>query len=204
MKQKIVIMIALLGILEGCATARLPKSPDIYALQQFPTATRLAVPKVIDQRGTNNAGTIGAAGIRVKDEIVDFTTNHLLHELNNRLNVNVVTTGAVDEDQASQAVETTNTDGLVIAKIKKLKMHSMDALMQPVEVDMDMDVLVFDKQGQKLLEKTIIGHYEKRIGLSVVDKSTGELVDSTVQDTMHNLVKDTDFKNAIQKLTLRA
>lgn len=203
MNLKSVLVLALLAVFTGCATARLPESPDIFSLQQFSTSTRIAVPKVVDERGTNNAGTIGAAGIKVKDEIVDFTTNHLLHALNTRLNVNVVTTGPVNEAQASQAVETSNTNGLVIAKIKRLKMHSIDALMQPVEVDMDMDVLVYDKQGQKLIEKTIIGHYEKRIGLGIVDKSTGELVDATVKETMQNLVKDTDFKNAIQKLALK-
>ncbi len=199
--KKLPFALILLGLWSGCTTARLPKSPDIYSLKSSSSNITIVIEKVSDERGTTKAGTIGAAGILVKDEIIEFTTNHLVSTLNSHMNVNIVMTGSVSPSQVNEIVHSRNANGLVAAKIKSLKIHSIDAIMQPVEVDMDLNVVVYNRQGEQIMEKTFIGHYEKRMGIvAMVDKATGELVDSVVKETMYSLVKDPEFKKAINQL----
>lgn len=196
MKKIIIIMTAVL-ILNGCATARLSKGPDTYTLLQHSGGVNLGVAKVIDERASKNVGTIGAAGIRVNEEIVPLATNYLISYLNEKLTANITRIPDVPEAQIPSIAEQNKISKLIVTRIKKLKLFSADALMQPVEVDMDMEVTVFDAAGTQLYQQMIQGHFEKRIGLSIVDKSTGELVESTVKDTVSNLITNSNFQKVI-------
>ena len=198
--QKLLIGIAMLSLFVGCATARLPQSPDIYSLQRQASQATVLVTKVVDGRGSMKAGMIGGASIQVKKEIVEFSTSHLMSALNKNLSLNIIPTNSLSSGDIAKTIQSNQADGAVVATIRSLKMHSFDAVMEPVEVNMSMDVVVYDKNGAQLTATSVLGRYEKRIGITIVDKSTGELVGNTVKNVMDNLVKDSKIKQAIQQL----
>lgn|SRR3989338_2025715 len=197
--KKILIMILTGLVLSSCATARLAKGPDTFALLQHSGGVNLGVSKVLDERESKNVGTIGAAGIRVNDEIGPLTTNYLISFLNSKLNANIVRLPDVDKTTVPAIAKQNNVDKVMVARIKRIKMFSMDALMQPVEVDMDLEVTVFDAAGSEIYQQMIQGHYEKRIGLTIVDKSTGELVEAAVKDTVSNLITNRNFQTVLSQ-----
>ncbi len=198
MKKDLFLITSLTLFFAGCTTARLPQGPDVFSLTKFPESeATVAVPKVVDARGTKNVGMIGAAGIQVRSDIAPFATNHLIRAVNSQMKLNVVRTEAITKNNAANILKSNNATNALVVSITSLKMHSIDAIMQPVEVDVTMGVTILNGQGQAVLEKTIAGHYEKRIGLSVVDKTTGELVDKVIQDAMFNLVKDEEIKKGL-------
>lgn len=200
--MKKTLVAAFLGVLiTGCATARLSQGPDTFSLIEHSNAVRIGVPKATDARGTNKAGTIGAAFIQVKSELVDLTTNYLINYLNTRLNANVIRIKTVDSQEISSVSSQYQADRIFILKIKRLKMFSADALMQPVEVDLDLAFEVYDQTGKQIYKQEVTGHHEKRIGISIVDKTTGQLVEAAVLDAMNNLVKDPGLKKSLASLT---
>ncbi len=185
-------------ILSGCATARLSKGPESFALTQHPNAVNVGVAKVVDERTSANVGTIGAAGIRVKQaDLSDITTNYLVNSLNTELKTNVTRIVSINNENAATVAGSTAADVFLATHIKRVKIFSADALMQPVEVNIDMELTVYDKAGKTIYTAPISGTYEKRIGISIVDKATGQLVESTVQDAVNNLIKDSGFRKAI-------
>lgn len=197
MNKNFLTVLLISGLVSGCATARLDSGPSI-ALTHHMQAPNVGVSKVIDERQSPNIGTIGAAGIRVKQADLSQTlTNHLIQSLNSHLKVNVTPVVEVHDQNAASVAESSNTDRVVSLRVKKLKMFSADALMQPVEVNMDLELKVYDRAGKVIYTTPVTGSYEKRIGISIVEKSTGQLVNSTVQEAINNLIKDPGLKKSL-------
>lgn len=184
-------------LVTGCATAKLSKGPDTFSLTEHTASPRIGIPRVVDERGTSQAGTIGAAFIQVKGELMDLTTNYLVNHLNTKLNLNIERIKAQTPQDIASASSERSMDRVLIVRIKKLKIFSMDALMQPVEVDLDLAYEVYDMSGKLIHQQEVLGHHEKRLGISVVDKATGKLVEAAVLDAMKNLVKDPGLKKSL-------
>lgn len=196
--MKKIVTIAFLSVfVSGCASAKLSRGPDTFPLIEHTHSLRVGVPQAVDERGTNRAGTIGAAFIQVKSELADLTTNYLINYLNTRLNLNVERIQMAAVQDFATIFSQHNMDRVLIVKIKRLKMFSVDALMQPVEVDLDLECEVYDPSGNLIYRQTFMGHHEKRIGISIVDKTTGKLVEAAVLDAMNNLVKDPGLKKSL-------
>jgi uncharacterized lipoprotein YajG len=198
MKKELVILGSLFFLI-GCATARLGTGPEVYSLVEYPSTVRVGVAKAVDARGTDSAGTIGACGIKIKDdELSTLATNYLLDGLNRQVKTNTVRVEKVSSENVSQLAAEHNVVYIVIAKISELKMFSADAIMQPVQVDCIMDLEIFDKTGRQVFHKSFAGAYQERIGLSIVDKATGRLAERAVKDAVANLVKDPELQRILQ------
>lgn len=185
-------MVFLSALISGCATAKLSRGPDTFSLIEHSNALRVGIPRVVDERGTANIGTIGAAFIQVKGELVDLTTNYLINHLNTKMDLNVERLKGIASAPSQQP-----TDRVLVVRIKKLKMFSIDALMQPVEVDLDLECEVYGPGGQLIHKQAIMGHHEKRIGILIGEQTTGKLVEAAVLDAMNNLVKDPGIKESL-------
>lgn len=198
MIKKLGLIGLILIFISGCATAKLTSGPSL-ALIHHPDALNVGVSKVIDERESANAGTIGATGIRVKQGDLSSTlTNYLTQSVNSNMNVNVTPVAAATDRNAASVAENSNTDRVLAVTIKKIKVFSADAIMQPVEVHLDLEMNVYDRKGKNIYSAPISGSYEKRIGLTIVDKATGELVEATVKDAVNNIVKDEGLKKALE------
>lgn len=193
------MMIVFGTLTSGCATARLSQGPDTYALEHHTGVKTLGITKVVDKRGSFSAGSIGAAGIKVKGNLVDLTTNYVIKNVHDYLNMNVERVGS-DEAQMASLIQEKNLAGVLQVEIPELKMFSADALMQPVETKILLDVILFDKTGKQIYKTRVMGNYEKRIGLTIVDKATGELVEKVVSDAASQLVKDQGLVKALAEL----
>lgn len=183
----------------GCATARLGTGPDVYSLAGYPQGAHVGIVKVADARGTDNAGMIGGCGIKIKgDDLSTLATNYLLDGVNRQLCVNVVRMKETAPDAAVAAASGYGVQYMIFAKIHQLKMSSLDALMQPVEVECNLGLKVYDSSGKEILDKSFTGYYQERIGLSIVDKATGKLTERVVRDAVSNLVKDPELQGILK------
>ncbi len=187
--------------LSGCATAKLGSGPDVFALPQLKDRPVIGVSKVTDTRGGTQVGTIGAAGIRVKaNDLTALTTNYLLNTLSSKLDMNIQTVANFEGSDMPHYLKLKHLNGYLTASVTRLKMFSADAIMQPVETNLDLQIKVYDQNGEILYDQTVSGSFEKRIGLSIVDKSTGELVNSVVEKTMEVLAQDSSLRKALESL----
>lgn len=195
--RQIIMTVFFSALISGCATAKLSKGPDTFSLVEHSNAVRVGVPRVVDERGTANVGTIGAAFIQVKGELVDLTTNYLINHLNIKMALNVERLKMATAHDIASLSSQYHTDQVLLVKIKKLKMFSMDAAMQPVKVNLDLEYEVYGPNGNLVYQQTVMGHHEKRIGILIGDRTTGKLVEGAVLDAMNNLVKDPGLKKAL-------
>ena len=185
--------------LAGCATARLGTGPDVYSLKEYPGGTRVAVARVVDARGSDSAGTIGGCGIKIKaKELEALATNYLLDGANRYLGANISRVENVSAGTVPQLASENDAIYFMSARITGLKMSSLDAIMQPVEVSCDLDLKVYDRKGHEVFQKTFKGSYQERIGFSIVEKATGKLAERTVQDAVSNLVKDPELRELLK------
>ena len=195
-------VLVLLGgfLISGCATARLGAGPDVYSLKEYPEGMRVAVAKVADVRGSDSAGTIGGCGIKIKGkELEPLATSYLLDGMSRYLMVNISRVEDISAGKVPQLAVANNAVYFVSAGITRLKMHSFDALMQPVEADCGLDLKIYDRQGREVFQKTFTGSYQERIGLSIVEKTTGKIAERTVQDAVSNLVKDPELQKLLKR-----
>ncbi len=191
--KKILLLLGCLLSLNACATATLPSGPTLNNLTQHSNALSVAV-DVVDERESTKVGTIGALTVHVKKNIEDLVAGHLLTALNADKKINVVR--SYSEELGGNAGNT----GIIVSKIKTLNMNSADAILDPVQVDLSLEILVKNAKGEKTLHTFAMGRYSKRIGITIVDRSTGQLVDSVVKDAVFNLMQDAKFGKALESI----
>jgi hypothetical protein len=185
------IAIALvLAVFTGCAAARLPKGPDVYSLPEYPSAPKVGVAKVADARESTKAGHIGATSVRVDKDVADLTTNYLLDALNRDMKLNVAHAEATGPAGIASMASQQGMDAVLVSAIKRVEMSSADAVMQPVHTVVDMECVVYGRDGSERYRRLFSGSYDKRIGITIVDKATGELVENAVKETVTSLAKD--------------
>lgn len=193
-------LMSLAFLISSCTTVKLGKGPDIYGLARYEKAPMVGVAKVTDERERTRAGTIGANGIVVKDGLSDLASNHLMAGVNKSARVNVIGLKDFDEASASAAAAQYNADKVIKSSIKSLRVKSVDAILEPVEVEVDMHVLVYDKTGTMVYDADITGRHEKRLGMSLkTDKVVGEMVEEAVRDAVRQLADNSAFKLALEK-----
>lgn len=193
-------LILILLLTNGCATAKLSKGPDPAVLINHDEIAPIGVATAMDERDSEKIGTIGATSIVVKkNDLVDLVGNHLVRYINEKIGLNVERVQVTGNDSIKLVATKKKVEGVIVLRIKSLKMFSMDALLQPVEVNLTLELVVFDESGQEIYRRIADGHYEKRIGITVVEKSAGELVEAVVKETLSQYVKDSELKKIIAK-----
>lgn len=184
----------------GCITAHLSKGPDTSVLIQHEDLNPIGVAAALDDRDSEKIGTIGATTIEVKkSELTNLVSNHLIRYINEKIGLNVERVEVSDSDSIKLIASKKKVEGIIILRIKSLRMFSLDALLQPVEVDLTLELSVFEEGGQELYRRVITGHHEKRIGISIVEKATGEIVEAAIKDTLRQYAKDPDLKRIIAR-----
>lgn len=185
-------------LMSGCAmTAKLPPAPDADSLTKLDGATNVGVVKVEDARGTVKAGMISAQPMEVDAKIADFCTNYLIRNLNSETKVNITPLGAISEAEIASSASKNNLERVLVAKLKSIQFSSIDAIMQPVQTDMQMDVFVYNQSAEIILKKNYFGKAKKWLGLTTGVNSTGKLVDASTQDLMKSLANDAELKAAL-------
>ncbi len=198
--KKLIVWILGLIVLSGCATAKLSKGPDPAILIHHEESVPIGVVTTMDERESEKIGTIGATSIVVKkNDLVDLVGNHLIRYINEKIGLNVERVQINENDSIKLVATKKKVEGVIVLRIKSLRMFSIDAILQPVEVNLTLELIVFDEVGQEIYHRIADGHYEKRIGISVVEKSAGELVEAVVKETLSQYVKDPELKKIIAK-----
>lgn len=203
MKNIFFIMVGLFG-LTGCASAQPGTSPETtHAIVQHKEVTMPEAVKVMDDRGNKKARTIGATVIQTNgNNLVELVTDHFIKYINDKARLNVVKVAIKESDVIEEVVDTYKLEGMAILKIKELRVFSIDAFIQPVEVDLLLELSIFDKSGQKIYNRTISGHHEERIGLIIVENNVENLVEIVLKDALNQYGKDPELKKIIMKFKL--
>lgn len=184
----------------GCATARLPKGPDTSILIRHQEPAPVVAARALDERGSEKIGAIGATTIFVrKSELVNLVSNHLIRYLNEKVGLDVERVQTIETDSIQLTATKKKAEGVILLRIKSLRMFSLDALLDPVQTDLTLELIVFDERGEAIYRRAVTGRHEKRIGISVVEKSAGELVESVVKETLRQYLRDRDLRRIIAR-----
>ncbi len=182
----------------GCTTVTLPSGPKAFALVQYPNAVTLGVPKVEDARGVAKMGTIGALSINMDDKVTGFVSDYLINCLNNDLKMNVQRIKDVNAADLTSIAKEYHLDRIVVGKIISLKMFSIDAILQPVETTIVLDITIYNQDGSKIYGNNFLGNNIKRVNALAVQTSAGKLVEEAVKDSMIKVKVDDDFQKALK------
>jgi len=192
--MRLMIAVILAFAVIGCATAKLPAVPSLDSMTTFSDAMTLGV-SVKDSRAKEGVGTIGAAGIIVKKtDVVDFLAKQLIHNINREFMINVVQVFTGEPEKVVKG-----NDKMLAVDIKRIKMRSIDAIMEPVNVEMDIDLSLFNDSGEKIYQNSYTGQYRETIGFSIVEKKTGQLVDKVINDVITKIFQDSQFVNKLRE-----
>ena len=192
------ILLFLLFVIAGCATAALPRGPDTFALADHPNAHRVGVVKVIDTRDKEGIGTIGGLGVKAKkDDMVDLTTNYLIHTLNRELSLNVVLIEELGESKPEDVIARHSVDRLLVVKVYNMRLFSFDALLHPARMTMDLEVTLYDQAGKVLFSTFVKGEHERWFGLNVSDANLGRLVDEVTKNAVYNIFYTVKLKDLL-------
>ncbi len=190
---KSISFLAIVGLFSGCATAQLPKGPEIGALKQNSGAAQVSVATVEDARSTTHAGSIGATSIEVPKDVNNMVYKYLVLALNEDLGINIKEAGRISQEDIAKV----GADRLIVSEISSIKISSFDAIMQPVNTEILLNLSVLNKQGQSVYKQSYLGKYEERIGISIVASKTGQLVESAVKNLISQITSDSNFKKAL-------
>ncbi len=193
--KKFILLLFIACILSGCATAQLAKGPDINNLKQYTGASQVAVAMTEDVRPSTNAGSIGATSIDVPKDANNMVYNYLVSCLNENLGINIKEAGRVSQQDIAQV----GAERLVVSDISSIKIYSFDAIMQPVQTEVLLNVAVLNKQGTAIYRQSYVGKYEERIGISIVSSKTGQLVESAIKNLMTQISGDDNLKKALSQ-----
>ncbi len=200
MKKIIPLVISVL-LFSSCASARLSKGPDIFALPVHEGAVQTGVPKVGDLRDSEKIGSVGALVLKVKKEdLSGMMTNHLVNHLNTKMSINVIGIPDVTTETIPTMSKEKKLDGVVELKVTKIKLFSIDAVMQPVSTEISIRAAVYNASGKMLYEGDQAGFYEKHEPF-MTDKKAGDMVEQATIMAFDRLVTDPDFENAIKQLS---
>lgn len=196
---KPIFLVLAISLVSGCATAQLAKGPDTRSLKLHTGAAQVAVVMVEDARGTTRAGSIGATSVDVPTNVADMVYNYLITRLNENFEVNVKEAGKVSQADIAQLASSIGVGRTIVSKITSIKISSFDAIMQPVKTEILLDLSVLDKNGQSVYKQSYLGKYEERIGLSIVESKTGQLVESAVKNLVTEVTSDNGLKKALSQ-----
>ena len=186
MKRASLFVIVCLA-LTGCATAQIAQGPSIATLKMRDGRPLVAVAMVKDARGKTNVGTIGAAGIAVPETVKNTVHNYLVNTLYDNFAVN-----------AKGSEEAAGTEKLVSSQIDSISIYSFDAIMQPVDTEISLKLSVLDVQGKSVYEQSYRGMYQERIGISLVESKTGQLVEEAIRNLMAQIAGDDRLKKVLE------
>lgn len=183
----------------GCSVlSSLPPAPNTFAPTIYPDKIKIGVSKVSDSRDNTKAGSIGGLIINVDNKsLSDFTSNYLLHYLNEKMQINVVRIEDIAGNDLPAVAQKYSVERLVVGNVADINMFSLDELLQPTEVGIVIEIVVYDSQGSQLYKRSVVGNFRKRVNSFIIERSTGKLVEEVVKDAMNNLINDADFKKAV-------
>ena len=175
--------------LSGCATAQIAQGPSIASLKMRDNKPLIVVAMVKDARGKTSVGTIGAAGIAVPETVKNTVHNYLVNTLYDNFAVN-----------AKGSEGATGSEKLVSSQIDAISIYSFDAIMQPVDTEIRLKLSVLDAQEKSLYEQNYAGMYQERIGMSLVETKTGQLVEEAIRNLMAQIAGDDKLKKVLENV----
>ncbi len=198
--MKTTSLLLILLLINGCVGARLSSGPNTSPLIKHEDLTSVGVAATVDDRESEKVGTIGAATITVrKSDLANVVGNYLIKYINEKVGLNVERVQMNETGSIKLAASKNKVNRIIILTIKTLNMFSLDALLQPVDVNLTLELRILGEGGDEIYRRTVTAHYAKRIKIPVIEKNTGELVESVAKEALRQYSKDQDLKKIIAK-----
>jgi hypothetical protein len=185
----------------GCQTVRLPQGPDRNQFQPIAGAPVVAA-NVVDSRGSDKMGNIGATTVKAKRTETALTAENYLNQFLHYQQVNAVPVPKLDASQhvsVSQVIQSVAADGAVLFEIHSLSVKSFDLLLSPPKYELKGSFYLFSKEGKPIFHEDLTARTNTQ---SVTTKGQGEAVAQMINDSLWSLEQNPRFKQ--QLATLRS
>jgi hypothetical protein len=124
-------------------------------------------------------------------DLTKNVTNHLVYTLNDQEKINVLRTSGNDPAVTAGQFISKNVSGILSAKVKAVKVSSLDILI-PIKSEMTMELVLYDPLGRELLTKTIFAKSPKGV-LPATHEQGEEVMESVVKEMMRMIAEDQEI-----------
>ncbi len=184
----------------GCAATKLSKKSD--ADISLPPNQKLSVGVVntIDERASEKIGVIDSAAIIVKkSDLTDLVGDRLIRYINEKVGLDVVRVQLNETDSIKLITTKKKMKGVIILKIKSLRIFAADALAHLIEAEMILELTVLDEVGQKIYQRTASGQHKQQAITPITEETTKVIVESVTKTALRQYSEDSDLKKIIAK-----
>jgi hypothetical protein len=192
MKRAGLILFCLaLPMFSGCAGyVGVSDGPNVTNLTQYANAKPWAVMQASDDRESEVAGRVGIGLLpKVKrEDLSRVVTNHLIVTLNTEKKINVLKVNKGNAAQLAQDLAANGIAGIIEPKVKMIKISSID-LMIPIKPEMEMDLIFYDGEGKKIVERSFWAKNSEGV-IPMTPGKEKEIVDSVVREMMRTISQD--------------
>ena len=196
------MLLPVVMLLYGCATAMLPQGPDIYSFSVRPNAPSIVVARAVDERtNKQRLGSIGATQFSMKVDPVELVGKEAVGALYEQ-GFNG-TLGHVSSDQPgtfAEEAQRLGAQGVLALSIKSISIESFDILMDPPTVKATLQATLYDRQGNVLETSEVTGLTQRRISAFALEKASGQLVGEAIHDAAQRLANRGALGTALTKL----
>ena len=199
--KKIWILTLLAVWIAGCGTTQPTKeyeSSDDAVLESTQPAGVIA--QAWDERHSEETGTIGIRSITVrKTDLTELVSRYLLHYIHEKIGLNAERIQMNEADSVKLAATKNKVNGIIILKIKELKIFAPDARLQATEVNLMLELTVFDDSGHEIYRRTVKRRYEKNADAFVAELNTDKFIEAAMKDALKQYVEDPALRKIIAK-----
>ena len=142
-KIKLFLVWAAIIFLNGCASMQFAEGPDVTSLRTYANTPTWVVQDVVDNRKDEKAGQIGLLLKTVvkSSDLTKSVTDHLVYMLNSQVRINVLRTSVNDPSVIAGQFISKNISGILSARVKAVKVSSLDILI-PIKSEMTMELVM--------------------------------------------------------------
>jgi len=186
-------------VITGCQTIKMPTGPDVSRLTLLPSAPLVEV-RVTDARAKDKIGTIGATQIIAKrSETSEMARNLLVRFLYDQ-GVNSMDAPQIDFDsiqKISEVLERFNAQGMMLFEITKIKVSSIDLILDNPQYEITASVIIYLRNGKMLFHEDIHAMEESR---SLTASGEGRTISRILSRAIHTLGQNHEFRQALESL----
>ncbi len=180
-------------------SAQFPSTPGVERGRPVEGSQIIGLVPVKDTRTSTDAGSIGAAGVRVGPELADYVHRAFRVKLG-ALGLNAV---SAPDPTALPSTGTQLFSGkVIVVTVQSASIGTADAILFPADASVAIAVQVFDSSARPLYANTYSGNYSERVGMHLTATGYGDAAGAVIARAADQAVgratTDSKFADAVR------
>ncbi len=131
-----------------------------------------------------------------KADLRELVTHYLVHYIHLKAGLSVERIQRDDSRAIELIAAQDKKEESVFLRVDRLRLFSENALLEPLEAELTLEVRVLDRNGAEIYRKTVTGYHAVFV---LFEEGRAILAEGTVKDALKQLIKDPELKGIIAK-----